>query len=51
MACRLAGKPVPQRPAVPQARTVPRNTADQKPEALNGNTLTEKNLLFDLIGL
>jgi hypothetical protein len=30
---------------------VRRNTADQKPEALNGNTLTEKNLLFDLIGL
>jgi hypothetical protein len=50
VACRLAGMPVPQRPAASNKRAADGDNADKKAEAVNGNTLSSKNLRFDLSG-
>ncbi|RYO67200.1 hypothetical protein AA0113_g4882 [Alternaria arborescens] len=51
LACRLAGKPVPQRLAVQHARTVYKNVADQKSEPVNDKTIADKNLHSDLTSM
>ncbi|KAG9188181.1 hypothetical protein G6011_02104 [Alternaria panax] len=51
MACRQAGKPVPQRPAVLHRRTVHEGAANQNSKAVNGKTLSDKYLCFGLTGM
>jgi hypothetical protein len=50
MACGLAGMPVPQRPAVPNKCAPDGGDADKTAKAVNGSTLSSKNLRFDLSG-
>ena len=47
MVCRLAGMPVPQRSAAVDKRAASGDDADKKAEAVNGHTLSSKNLRFD----
>jgi hypothetical protein len=46
--CRLAGRPVPQRPTVSNKRAADGHDADKKAKSVNGNTLAIKKLRFDL---
>ncbi|RYN84833.1 hypothetical protein AA0120_g9220 [Alternaria tenuissima] len=51
LACRLSGKPVPQRPAVQHAYAMYKNVADQKSEPVNDKTLADKDLHSDLTSM
>ncbi|CAN9380905.1 unnamed protein product [Alternaria alternata] len=51
LACRLSGKPVPQRPAVQHAYAMYKNVADQKSEPVNDKTLADKDLRSDLTSM
>jgi hypothetical protein len=48
MACRFAGRPVPECPTVSNKRAANGHDADEKAKSVNGNTLAIKKLRFDL---